>query len=256
MNVNSKQIMVEGIATYYTESGQGSTLVFLHGWGANGESFAGVIRELSKDFQCITLDFPGFGQSGMPSKPWHVSDYKNFLLAFLESRSIQNADFVCHSFGGRVMLKLAAEHPEKVNRLILTGCAGVERKYRWIRRKTLGKAAKAVKAMLSLFGRYGEKTKEKLAGHIGNEDYALAGELKQTYIHVINEDLLPYARRVKLKTFLIWGEGDTETPLQDGRILKDALRVGELVVIPNAGHYAFLDDPQKFIMYVRKFLEL
>jgi pimeloyl-ACP methyl ester carboxylesterase len=76
----------------------------------------------------------------------------------------------------------------------------------------------------------------------GSADYKAAqGVMRETFVKVVNEDLLPYAARVQLSTLLFWGDKDEDTPLWQGQLLEKTIPDAGLVVWEGAGHYSYLD---------------
>ena len=115
-----------GVKLYYEKSGCGAPLLLLHGWGGRADSFLPVTRDFSAARTVYAVDFPGHGNSPEPPAPWSVTEYMELIWAFIRRMDISGCDIIAHSFGGRVALLLAAEHPEAVRRMVLTGCAGIK----------------------------------------------------------------------------------------------------------------------------------
>ena len=65
--------------------------------------------------------------------------------------------------------------------------------------------------------------------------------MRETFVKVVNEDLRPYAKRVKPSTLLFWGDKDEDTPLWQGRELENLIPDAGLVVYAGAGHYSYLE---------------
>ena len=117
-----------GVSIHYEAIGQGPPLLLLHGWGGSIGSMRPVADALADLRTCTIPDFPGFGESSSPPEPWSVTEYTRCLAAFMEKAGIAKADVVAHSFGARVALLLAAEHPELVGKIVITGGAGLKPK--------------------------------------------------------------------------------------------------------------------------------
>ena len=73
---------------------------------------------------------PGFGLSGDPTGEWGVGDYAEFVKAFLKALGVDRMRLLGHSFGGRISIKLATdpEFAPRIEKLVLTGSAGLKRK--------------------------------------------------------------------------------------------------------------------------------
>jgi pimeloyl-ACP methyl ester carboxylesterase len=88
----------------------------------------------------------------------------------------------------------------------------------------------------------------------GSEDYLNAGALAETFKRVVDQDLVPLARRIQAPTLLIWGDEDQDTPLSHARILEKAIPNTGLVIFEGAGHFSYLDRPLDFVRIVTNFL--
>ena len=81
-----------------------------------------------------------------------------------------------------------------------------------------------------------------------------AGNLQETFLAVIKEDLQPAAARITVPTLLIWGAQDTETPLSDAKKLHSLIKGSKLVVMNEAGHFVHREVPEKVTKAMEDFL--
>ena len=252
---------VNGLGINYIIEGEGKPLLLLHGWGACIDSFAPVTRELSKYRKVYVLDFPGFGASETPKEPMSVSDYTELTAQFIREMGIEGTDIICHSFGGRVTIKLAAEHPELVGKIIFTDAAGLMKKrttkyyIKVYSYKFMKKCAKSafMRGFLKLFG-VDAVAKVKNAG---SDDYKqLSGAMRATFVKVVNEDLRKYLPLIKSSSLLVYGENDQDTPVYFGEIMEREIPDAGLCVLKNAGHFSYLDQFPQYISIVKVFLEV
>ena len=122
-------IVVDGYNICYKTTGTGDkTVVILQGWGTDlgvYDSVAGVID--GSRYRVIQFDFPGFGSSDEPKEPWDVDGFADFFCKFMEVMQIKKATLIGHSYGGRVIIKLAAREsiPFEITNIILIDSAGV-----------------------------------------------------------------------------------------------------------------------------------
>ena len=117
-----------GVTLHYEQYGQGDRhVLMLHGWGCEIKHFAPIADSLQSDYHITVIDFPAHGQSTPPPQPWGVADFAACVKALILQLSIAPCDIIAHSFGGRVALYLAANEPQLVKRLVLTGCAGIKK---------------------------------------------------------------------------------------------------------------------------------
>jgi pimeloyl-ACP methyl ester carboxylesterase len=240
--------------------GQGDYVFLLHGWGAEAALFRPIADVVAGQYTVVAFDFPGFGQTAEPAQAWSVSDYTDFTVEFIRSFSCKNVILLGHSFGGRVIIKMANEKnlPFTLDKLILVDSAGILPRRSLLYKARVG-AYKTGKVILNmpgvriLFPRTMTAFKEKM----GSADYARASEvMRQCLVKTVNEDLSPLLKTISIPTLLIWGENDMATPLADGRMMEQQISNSGLVVLKGAGHYSFLDQPVIFSRVIRSFLNM
>ena len=123
------EMTLQGVRVHYEISGHGErNVVLLHGWGCSEKLMAGISDALTPDMTVLRVDFPAHGESGFPPQPWGVPDFAANLLELLMKLDFLPCSVIAHSFGGRVAIELAADHPERFEKLILTGAAGIRPK--------------------------------------------------------------------------------------------------------------------------------
>ena len=245
---------INNLKTSYQVAGKGDVVLLLHGWGGEAASFQPVFEWLAASHKVYALDLPGFGKSQMPPTPWDTSDYAQFVTAFLEKFDISKAHLIGHSFGGRISIILSAEHPEKVDKLILVDSAGLRprRTAKYYLRVGMAKVGK----LLRRCGVSGTQLANALSSHLGSKDYQDAGEMRATLVKVVNQDLRSLLPRISASTLLIWGEHDKDTPVSFGKIMEREIPDAGLVVLKEAGHFSYLDRFPQFCRIVASFLKI
>ncbi|GAB4575464.1 MAG: alpha/beta hydrolase [Anaerolineae bacterium] len=248
-------VQVMGLRTAYAVQGSGDEAILaLHGWGGSIDSFWPVAQQLARQsaYTVYVLDLPGFGESELPPEPWGVPEYAAFVLAFLDRLDLARVHLLGHSFGGRISLILGAEHPERIGKIVLANSAGVPNPPNPAREM----AVKAAKSLFQLPGlkRLYEPVRRRAYEQIGATDYLEAGDLRDTFVKVVEQDLLPYAARVSRPTLLIWGDRDADTPLWQGRKLEEVIPDAGLVVFPGAGHFSYLERLPEYVRIISHFL--
>ncbi len=94
-------------------------VVCLHGVTGHGERFRRLAEERwAARFRVIAPDLRGHGRSGW-EPPWNYATHIADLVETLDGLGVAQADLVGHSFGGRLVLELAASHPDRVRRAVL-----------------------------------------------------------------------------------------------------------------------------------------
>jgi pimeloyl-ACP methyl ester carboxylesterase len=228
-------------------------VLVLHGWGASADAVLSIVTSLADVATAYAVDLPGFGESDPPPEPWGVGEYADFVRELLGVLGLSRVTVIGHSFGGRVAIRLAVEFPDAVTKLVLVDSAGIrpKRTARYYRRVALAKLGKAI---ARIGGPQGRRLRERIVQRTASPDYLDAGELRGTFVRVVNEDLTSYLPRIAVPTLLIWGGQDHETPLADGQRMEKLIPDAGLVVFERAGHYSYLDEAQAFGKVVRHFV--
>ncbi|MBI5957250.1 MAG: alpha/beta hydrolase [Chloroflexi bacterium] len=247
---------IDGLQTATCALGEGRPVLTLHGWGASLRHFWPVAERLAPNgYQFHLLDLPGFGQTQLPSVPWSVADYMRFVLAYLDHCDLQRVSILGHSFGGRVALMLAAEHPDRVQKMVLADSAGI-RTPPSLKQQMRALLARTVRGSLDMLKLDGVRTRLQASYNrrYASTDYLTAGPLRETFLRVIEEDLSAFARRIQAPTLLIWGDQDADTPLWQGRQLEQLIPDAGLVIYQGAGHFSYLERLDDYVRVVDHFL--
>jgi pimeloyl-ACP methyl ester carboxylesterase len=247
----SRTVEVRGQTTRLVELGAGEPVVVLHGWGGRIESMAPVISCLSRGRRVLALDLPGFGESPAPADAWGTADYGAFVASVLEGAGVARADFVGHSFGAKTSLYLAATSA-LVSKLVLAGSSGL-RTPPSLKARAKRAASRAGRAAGRL-GPPGRALRDSLYRRIASEDYRNAGPLRPTFVKVVNEDLTSLLPRIAVPTLLVWGTEDDAVPVSHARMMERSIPDAGLVLFEGAGHFAYLDEADRFCAIVRNFL--
>lgn len=222
----------------YARFGEGEEVFFLHGWGGGTASFWGVANSLANEYRVTLVDFAGFGKTPEPPYPFTLADYAGEVRALMNALSVTSAHFVCHSFGARVGIRLAASSPELVEKLIIVDGAGMKP-----RRKPAYYVKRAVHRVLKLFGK----------GLKGSSDYrVLSPVMKQTFKNVVGTYQDGECARIGAETAIFWGRKDKDTPPYMARRLRRSIRNSGLFWL-DGDHFAYLHDTS-FLPVLRAFL--
>ena len=247
---------ISGLQTGTCVVGEGKPILALHGWGGSIQSFWPVAERLGPaGYQVHLIDLPGFGQSQVPPGAWGIADYMRFVVAYLDACGLDRVAVLGHSFGGRISLMLAAEHPQRVRKMVLADSAGL-RTPLGLKQRMRNILARTVRMSLEIarLDAWRTRLQDSYNRRYASRDYLTAGPLRETFVRVIEEDLTPFARRVQAPTVLIWGDHDTDTPLWQGRRLEQLIADAGLIVFQGAGHFAYLERLPDYVRIVDHFL--
>lgn len=231
---------------HYVKLGNGSNIVFLHGWGCSGEIFLAVAKHLG-NYACYLPDFRGFGKSLPPSSNgWTVEDFAKELFAFFAIHGIRNATIVAHSFGCRVAMVFATLHPELVQKLLLVSPAGVRR----------FSVARCIRVWHFKLHKFLCKNETDCAvERFGSADYKACNEiLRKTFVKVVNQNLVPFAKKIEKETLILCGTRDTATPLSHARTLNRCIKNSCLMQL-DGDHFVVFQNPGAFAKIIEYFAE-
>ena len=242
-------------------------VVLLHGFGASLQTWDAWAEGLATTHRVIRIDLPGSGLS--PPDPAH--DYRDerslqMLMALLDDLGLPRASLVGHSMGGRIAWTLAAQFPERVDKLVLVapdGYASLGFEY--------GKAMD-VPASLSLMRHVLPKPllrmnlqsayarPESLTDAVTTRyhDLILAPGARQAMLDRLAQTVLqdpePLLRQIKAPTLLVWGEADAMIPLSNARDYLQTIPGSRLVSWPQVGHLPQEEAAERSLKAVADFL--
>ena len=129
--VSSKYVEVDGMKLHYLEAKPhdktvGTPLLLVHGLGARGDDWGQLIPGLAAaGFHVYAPDLPGYGRSDKPDVPYTIAYEEAAVINFARALKLSRADVAGWSMGGWVAMKIAADEPSLVDRLVLYDSAGV-----------------------------------------------------------------------------------------------------------------------------------
>lgn len=273
-------IEVNGFKVHYRMAGSGKPLVvLLHGSFLSLRSWRLVFDELAKTTTVLAFDRPAFGYTSrpLPSKATGVSytpeAQSDLVIALMKKLGFNKAVLVGNSTGGTLALLTALRHPQHVEGVVLAG-AMIYSGYATSEVPAFMKPA--MKAMTPVFSRLMKflitrlydrnirgfwHNKERLGDAVlaefrsdlmhGNWSRAFWELFLETH-HLQLEERL---KSMSLPSLVITGEHDLTVKTEESIRLARELPCAELVVVPDCGHLPHEEQPEAFLVAVRKFLK-
>ncbi len=265
----SRYIDAGGIRTHYVEAGKGETLILIHGGGAGADGIGNWRRSVpvfAKRFRVIALDMIGFGATGKPDPSrFEYSQVARLvhLRNFLDAMKIRTASFIGNSMGGCTALGLAVESPERIERLVLMGSAGL----------TTTLHADLMPVINYDFTREGMV---KLIRALTNADFKPEPELVD---YRLKKSLEPDCRaaygatmkwikeqgglfyppefiaRVACPTLVVNGKDDKVVPVANAYKFLELINNSWGYIVPHCGHWAMIERPRDFARACLSFLQ-
>ena len=239
---------------YYEKYGNNKKkIIILPGWGDNRSTFNYIVNNLKEYFTVYIFDYPGFGNSPLPSKNLSIFDYAKVIHDFISEENLNNPIIIGHSFGGRLIILLASLYKQSFKKIILMDSAGIKN---FSLKKVLKKYLyKLLKKMCFLFK---NKTlyQKKLLQYFGSKDFQNINPIMQkTFINIVNTNLLQYINYISDETLILWGTNDTETPYSDALKMHELIKNSTLIPIDNSGHFPYLDYPYYIYCIIYEYLK-
>ena len=238
-------------------------VLLLHGWGSSAELMRPIAQALADVHRVYNVDLPGHGRSPAPPVAWGVPEHARLVQRLIRERTSGPVALVGHSNGGRIALYMASEPgmAPLLRRLVLVAPSGItpQRSRAYYARRSLAQTLKAPFELMP------ERLREPgldwlrhslLWRALGSSDYrALDGAMRGTFVKTVNCYLDGRVGRVDVPCLLFWGDRDEAISRYQMDVLERAIPDAGLVVLPGAGHYAYLDAPETFVAATRHFLQ-
>lgn len=236
-------------------------LLMLHGISGHAEAYARNLASHAEHFDVYAIDFIGHGYSSKPEHPLEIKHYIAQVLEILDHLGVERANLSGESLGGWVSAKLAVEHPERVNRLVLNTVAGtradpqvMEALYTLSMEAAADPSWERVRARLQWLMADPNmvtddliKTRQMI---FQQPDWKMACEMNMALQNVevrrrnmITDDDL---RAITAEALVLWTTKDPSGPVAEGRRIADLLPRGRLAVIDQAGHWPQYEQTEEF----------
>ena len=235
-----------------TGNPDGEAVVLLHGYSDSWRSYLPLMRELPRSLDLIALSLRGHGDSGRPEGPYGTGPMARDVVAAMDRLGIARATVVGHSMGSLVAQRLAQDHPDRVNRLVLIGAfatlAGnpeVDMLWRdavsgltdpvdpvFVRSFQQSSLARPVPA-------------DFLAGVV-EESLKLPARVWRAALDAIRrEDRTALLGRIEAETTIVWGDRDGFSRRAEQERLARSIPRARLIVHQGTGHSPHWEDPAR-----------
>lgn len=261
-DINVRALHRPGCRIHYLfrPSDSGRWAVFLHGAGADSQSFAPQIEQVPQDIGILAWDARGHGRSQLErGTPFRYEDMVADVYALLDVNDVTDADFIGQSMGGNLAQTITRRTPERVDRLVLIDCADNYRKL-WPQEKLGLTMAKLTLRVWPWWGIVGStalacgimpKTQIYTAKTMFNLGKPHFLEVMDYWSDAHVDDRHPLGR----PTLCILGALDVTGNIAYAMTtwpLKDPM--AKLALVPWAAHMSNRDQPWLVNRYIRKFL--
>jgi pimeloyl-ACP methyl ester carboxylesterase len=280
----SKRFVCVGEARVaYYEDGTGEPLLLLHGCPFSSFIWRKVIPRLAPHYRCLAPDLLGLGDTETPpDADWSLRAQAAMVVGFLDALGIECCHVVGHDHGGALAQLLAAEHPERVDRLVLANAEAYDNwpssderpfvrvtqlpllgdlvLWLWSRRALFRLTLLEAKAVYNPRVLTAELLDGYIRANLGDRHRRhktrrfLAGQLDPAHNRV-TMDLLDGLRRFDHPTLLVWARDDPHFgPHWGERLCRDIPGAVGLDILLETGHLLMEERPEQFAATVEGFL--
>jgi pimeloyl-ACP methyl ester carboxylesterase len=262
-------VMVNGVCTFFRRvSGDGPPAVFIHGNPSHSEDWQPFLERM--DGPALAFDLPGWGHSARPSPAefdYSMDGLARFTSRFLQRMAVDEYSLVVHDWG-TVGLIAAQDEPERVRRLVIINAVVLLPGYRWHRTariwrtRGLGELSRhlATRRLVDLGLRESRGDWSRHAPALVDEvlaqlrDPVGVAAILRLYRSADPGRLVDAGARLGTLTcpaLVVWGMRDRYLPARFGPAYAAALPNAELVELPAAGHWPWIEDPEVVERVVR-----
>lgn len=255
------------------EAGQQNAqmILLVHGLGDEaGTTWNSVVGELSSKYHVVAPDLPGFGGSSKGNLLYSPHTYAQSLHYLVLSLPSKPLSLVGHSLGGAISIVYAAQYGQDLQRLVLVDSVGVLQR--------LAASQYFVKQQINISLPFFGPTLEKSLGSIGDRILEKASRMHLNPDLVLNSEtmrakflagepsriaalalvLTDYSLlldKIRIPTWLIWGELDEVATLRIAKVLQWMLPRTQLRVLQDMGHTPMIEAPRSFLPELMAALE-
>jgi pimeloyl-ACP methyl ester carboxylesterase len=229
--------------------------LYVHGVPSNCDEWTAFLRRGGG----LALDLPGFGRSGKPGYlKYTIEEYDRFIERFLDELDIERVQLVMHDWGA-VGLAFAQRLPERVERVVIVNAIPFVAGYRWHRTARIWRTPGLGELAMGTTTRFTLRLASR-------ESNAAPGPMPEAWLDSVLEHFDQGTQRAILRLYrsspsevlaaagerlgaleapalVVWGMRDPYIPARFAREYARALANAELLELPDAGHWPWLDRP-------------
>jgi len=222
----------------YLVAGNGPPLVLVHGVAMRAEDWAPILRTFTKSHRVYAPDLLGYVGSDHS-----IRTQAEVVRGFLDAMQLQQPDMLGVSMGGWITLKLAAEHPQRVRKLVLVSSAGFAFKTSLNELSFSARNLDELRASLAM-----QSDRARLLPTFVLRDFLRHSKMKAPLVRasmraaLSGRDLMNRKlQRVTMPVLLVWGTSDRIVPFQLAAEMQKELPQAKLVALEGCGHLAIIE---------------
>jgi pimeloyl-ACP methyl ester carboxylesterase len=266
---DTEYLELEGSWIRYNVIGGGPPVLLVHGWLSSSRIWNQLAPRLAQRFTVYTLDLTGFGESDKPLSGYGVRNGSRLLYAFCAHFGLTRTGVIAHDLGGAMAVKLAADHPDVVGRLVLVATPADDDQIDlptplWLATLpvlcpifyTLGRLAQPVRRLwMRPFAADPRDLTEEVVEDAGRSTPAAASQtLSISRREISRGRLVRQARIIKIPLLLVAGEEDQIVDPQAVGAWAHSVDQAEVCLLDECGHLPMIERTAEFNAQVLAFL--
>ena len=261
-----KNIKVEtpsGLVLDCAEQGdpKAPAVLLVHGYSDSWRAYGPLLADLSSAHRVIAVTLRGHGDSDKPETGYSIDDFAGDVAAVMDRSGVASAAVVGHSMGSMVAARLALDHPDRVQALVLIGALATLKGNAEVEEELAGAVEALTDPVDAGFVReFQESTLARPAApafldSVIAESRKLPVSVWRTALRaMLDDDLGPDLNRIAAPTLILWGDKDGICDRDSQTRLAGAIPGARLSVLAGAGHAPHWEDPQGIAAAIASFL--
>jgi pimeloyl-ACP methyl ester carboxylesterase len=251
---------IDGLRIHYQSIGdlaqpRGQRVLYVHGTGCNTRVWEQHMTALAETHTPVAIDLPGHGQSAGRGFRG-AADYSYFVVKLAQALGWERFVVAGHSMGGAIALTTALYHADLLNGLLLIDTGARLRVHPDILQASRLAAETGRRLPMRRDWGFASTTPQSVVDAV--EAMTADTDPRVTYVDWICDDTFDCLSRlqdIRVPALAICGQEDRLTPVKYHQFFHTHMPNCQLVVIKQAGHWLFLEQPQEFTRLVRDFLD-
>lgn len=255
--MRSRSVQVSGHRIHYLAGGEGPPLVMVHGVASRAADAALLYPGLMRHRRVYALDLLGYGDSEKPrDATYSVAMQAEVVRGFMDALGLREADMLGVSLGGWIALKVAAEHPRRVKKLVLVSSAGLA--FPTTLRETTFSPGDLdeLRASLALQTDQARRIPTFVLRDFLRRSKQKAWIVRRSMRAALRaDDLLDQKlQRATMPVLLVWGTRDRIVPFTVASSMQREMPHARLVALDGCGHLAVVECRDKALPAITRFL--
>jgi pimeloyl-ACP methyl ester carboxylesterase len=266
--VSTESVTLHGQTLSYLDQGHGPAVLFIHGLLNSNRSWIKLINSDRTDHRFIAPDLFGHGTSAKPRGDYSLGAHAATLRDLLDQLGIDQVTLVGHSLGGGIAMQFCYLFPERVERLVLVSSGGLGRSVSpLLRSATLPGAewvlplvaARWIRGLTEGIGRTLARVGVTASPDLTEAWYGFTSlgdaDSRRAFLATTRSVIDPGGQSVTandhlggvdLPVLIVWGTNDPIIPVGHALRAHEAIAGSRLELFDGAGHFPYLDDPDRF----------